>query len=328
MLILTYHVSAQSKVTFKFKTEFPVDTVTFFNFSQTNFIKSKFDNELYLETDARQADYYNLYFKSGDKLFKKQFWLDAGTVTIIGNVKKDGVSIDSVIGSSTYYKSIAFFKLLAEIKRSEDSLLLFKYILNEFEQQKNNPFCLEIAEIYVDHIHNDQASLILFLERLNSLSQQVNQHFFYKSLIKRIKALLRTSHINLSRFSFYDKQNEKVIFKETHFDSAKFIILDFWFTGCAPCISQHEYMLRYYSQLTDNGISILGISSDESFAKWAKYLDKNIYPWMNVWASGPQNIISSLEVHIYPTYMILDSSGKILSSYYSFDQVLQALKIQ
>jgi thiol-disulfide isomerase/thioredoxin len=66
------------------------------------------------------------------------------------------------------------------------------------------------------------------------------------------------------------------------FRKDKVVLVDFWATWCAPCISIMPMLEGIYEQYNDKGFEILGISLDHDKKTLTDQLDKKSEPWMTI----------------------------------------------
>ena len=111
--------------------------------------------------------------------------------------------------------------------------------------------------------------------------------------------------------------------------STKFTIIDFWFVGCAPCIKEmkeFDEFLRANPQLKIYSVSI------DKFSLWRdltseapthtqdqfKFLSKPFPNWIhlsvyqNDSVKNSSDILNSLHIDTFPTYLILDKQGEVV----------------
>jgi len=101
------------------------------------------------------------------------------------------------------------------------------------------------------------------------------------------------------------------------------ILLDFWFSGCAPCIEE----MKYFSELLkkyDGQLSIISFSSDSrehtkeilesKTGKWS-FLEESNPNWVfcNANPQNEKSLIQLLGVNYYPTYFVMDKEGIVIS---------------
>jgi peroxiredoxin len=105
--------------------------------------------------------------------------------------------------------------------------------------------------------------------------------------------------------------------KNVVFDVSKikknFLLIDYWYSHCSPCISQFADLNIMYSKYNETGFEIVGISTDKEKhisdwkqvisnkkLKWAQYLD----------IDGFDSQLKS--INKYPTNFLLDKDGIII----------------
>ncbi|MEY5048399.1 MAG: hypothetical protein RLZZ175_1758 [Bacteroidota bacterium] len=95
----------------------------------------------------------------------------------------------------------------------------------------------------------------------------------------------------------------------------KLVLLDFWASWCGPCRRENPNVVKVYEKYKPFGLEILGISLDESKAKWTGAIRKDNLTWMHVsdlrgWSSvaGAAYAVSSI-----PQTFLIGPDGKILA---------------
>jgi len=113
-------------------------------------------------------------------------------------------------------------------------------------------------------------------------------------------------------FQFTDFQNKKRRLSEFR---GKYVLLDFWGTWCGPCRREMPYLKAAYRHFNPRGLEILGMNTDEAeiLPSVREWLDKNGLVWTQARRESILDTIKSLRIHSYPTTMLLDPAGKIVS---------------
>jgi len=101
------------------------------------------------------------------------------------------------------------------------------------------------------------------------------------------------------------------------------ILIDFWFSRCAPCIEE----MKYYSKLLKKykgQVSIISFSSDskehtkeilESRNDRWRFLEEENPNWIfcNTNPENEKSLIQLLNINYYPTYFVIDKRGTVIS---------------
>jgi thiol-disulfide isomerase/thioredoxin len=94
----------------------------------------------------------------------------------------------------------------------------------------------------------------------------------------------------------------------------KYILVDFWFSGCSPCLYQFSHLKNIYKNYRDKKFEIIAISTDskDNIKDYKELLKTNMYQWKQVLDTA--GVISkSISIHAYPTNFLLDEKGKIIA---------------
>lgn len=107
----------------------------------------------------------------------------------------------------------------------------------------------------------------------------------------------------------------------------KYILLEFWDSGCKPCRGEIPHLKEVYNQYKDKGFEIVHISKDLRRSAWLKALEQEQMPWAQVGELGGSTVSMKLFcAKALPTSILLDKEGRFLHKNIrgaSLDVVLQ-----
>lgn len=96
----------------------------------------------------------------------------------------------------------------------------------------------------------------------------------------------------------------------------KYTLLEFWGTWCAPCVEMTPKVKEMQDKQSAN-MNIISIAVDEDIKKVRKYVAKHDLNWKFGFVprkkSSENPIIKQLKIEYYPTFILIDSKGKIIS---------------
>ena len=110
-------------------------------------------------------------------------------------------------------------------------------------------------------------------------------------------------------FSLNDLSGKKVSLSSYQ---GKKVILFFWTTWCPFCLKEMAHLNKEYSNLENDGISLLAINIDESKAKIDSFARKNAIKFPILLDEGAM-VAEDYEVFGIPTIILINSEGKIVS---------------
>lgn len=101
----------------------------------------------------------------------------------------------------------------------------------------------------------------------------------------------------------------------------KYVLVDFWYSGCPPCISQFPKLREIY--LKNKGrFEIVGVSHDgeKDRLKWLKVLDRISTGWTQL--LDTENVVcDKFGIESFPSNFLLDKNGIILAKNISEQEV-------
>ncbi len=90
----------------------------------------------------------------------------------------------------------------------------------------------------------------------------------------------------------------------------KYVLFDFWATWCGPCLAEIPSLRSAYEKFRERGLEIVGINSDEDLAKAKQLVIDGGVSWPQ---ATNESVKNRLYVDVYPTTILLDPGGKIIS---------------
>lgn len=102
----------------------------------------------------------------------------------------------------------------------------------------------------------------------------------------------------------------------------RYILVDFWFSQCGPCLAQFNKLKRTYSQFGKKDLEIITVSVDDrqNLATYKKVLAKNKYPWLQALDLGGAKS-RPMGISSYPTGFLLDNHWKIVKAHIDADRL-------
>jgi len=143
------------------------------------------------------------------------------------------------------------------------------------------------------------------------LSPEIRSSEFGKRIIRYLESRSRLAAGNvLADFALPDTAGKIIQLKDI---KSNYILLDFWFSRCGPCIASFPEIEELYEKTARTKLAIVGISIDAKADNelWKETIDRYNLPWINV-NDLKYKLVSSLAIGNYPTRVLLDTDRKIL----------------
>lgn len=306
------------------KSAFKIDKVDMFDVSQQEIYTKPFQKVVQFEFKKKVTDNYWIIFLSGEKRIRKQIWLNAGKIKIVAHADSLKLVIDTVYNSPFYYKSSKIFNDVNSLLSQKDTAGANDLMLYEFKENYQNPYSLAIAQKYLFINQSDKKAIIILKELFNRSSGQLDWFTSYETVKNQIEKLSVQSFLNLNEFEFTSIEGKKIKVKS---DNADYVVLDFWFLLCAPCLRDHKDIHDKLDLLIKKKIELISLSTDNEIYSWKKYLSDHNYKWQNYQIGKKHKLYKQLKVGACPYYVILNKSGEVEAMYSAFSDVLKFFNI-
>lgn len=115
-----------------------------------------------------------------------------------------------------------------------------------------------------------------------------------------------------SSFAFYDISSKKYNFDDFIQDK-KYGLLIFWASWCGPCRAEIPELKQLYQKHKDK-VAFVSLSLDENKNDWTKAVKKDNLEWLSLsgMPESKQKVSRTYNVNTVPSFIIVDSTGKIL----------------
>ncbi|MFT4689673.1 MAG: thiol-disulfide isomerase/thioredoxin [Limisphaerales bacterium] len=115
------------------------------------------------------------------------------------------------------------------------------------------------------------------------------------------------------RIEFEDLNERKI---DTGKMRGKVILIDFWATWCAPCLTEIPRLQALYAKYHDQGLEILGISADVDKQALEGMIEYKKIPWPQFFdeENRENRIKQALRVNDLPTQWLIDRKGRLHST--------------
>ncbi len=234
-------------------------------------------------------------------------------------ILEDSISKYEEISFKNYTDSIRFVNLKKEYKKN-----IYKYL-------KKHPNSNAAAYLLFNGIElfNDDEWNSYFL--ILSYTQQNSYYgLFSNRILKRRELARNQKKKTIKNFGTIDSKGDSISLY--NFTQSGLVLIDFWATWCNPCRASHPALVEMYKKYNKLGFQIIGVSCDalKDEWKWKQIIkEDSVGYWSHILTNpitNPKsldrlNLLDSLQIDSFPTYILVDTNNTILYRVYDSENL-------
>lgn len=173
----------------------------------------------------------------------------------------------------------------------------------------NDIAAAEIIHSYLCRSRYSIDTIQFYFSTLSTAIQNSMTGQHIQSYIKGRKKLVEGTVI--SDFILIDSSNNQVKLSDI---KSEFLLLDFWFSSCKPCIESFPSLLDLYTKTDRSKFEIVGISVDskQMINNWKSAIKKHGLSWINLLDSEFNISYYTFSIESYPTKVLLNNDRVII----------------
>ena len=105
----------------------------------------------------------------------------------------------------------------------------------------------------------------------------------------------------------------------------KYVYVDFWYTGCTPCVAAIPALKKLYQGVDKNRFEFLGIVGHDTPERLQAFLKRHDVKWPQMLSIDKNGIVDQYHITKYPTSVLLDPSGKVVAIDLSMEKLAAKL---
>jgi peroxiredoxin/HPt (histidine-containing phosphotransfer) domain-containing protein len=204
----------------------------------------------------------------------------------------------ALLGAASDSKSLAAAESeFRQALESDPDSQVAKFMLgNTLLREKRDPEGIAVLKAYLES-HPDDFKLAAFAERLIEQPRRARERF-------------------APEFEVTTAQGQHFTSKDL---AGKVVVLDFWATWCPPCRESVPELRDLSHKYAEKKFVIISISNDDDQKQWSDFIAKKQMTWPQYFDDG-KRVSSLFNVHSFPTYMVIDGEGAIVSELVGLDE--------
>ena len=211
-----------------------------------------------------------------------------------------------------------------ELLQQREALRIEKYNAAILDFMKDRPFCKRmITELSMIATYDKKPAII---EKAREIFKKTPQEVMNVPLVLETKAKLYAEKVKIGEqmkdFTLFDRELKTHQLSEF---KGKYTILEFTFRGCGACIFVKPFLEEFYKRNKDKA-EVIAIYRDtkENWMKEGQEHKVSYHEWSDpTQASEP---VAAYDVYAFPTFVIIDSNGKVLDKKEGAGGLLKALE--
>jgi len=144
----------------------------------------------------------------------------------------------------------------------------------------------------------------------NLFDSHLSSSYYLKNIKDKIGALKRIKVGDPIPAFMATDMNGKTLTPDNF--KGRYVVLDFWFTGCPPCLKGFPKMKAYADKYKDK-LELVSISCKDKDPVWRNYITSNHLTWTHILDTKEPNLATLFNIETYPTKLIIDAQGKLVT---------------
>ncbi len=283
--------------------------------------------------EGKVDSFTKFWFRTKDFKQYKPFWVENSRITLTGvndtffDAKVEGSRIQAQ--GDAYTRSYQYWSdqlnqleeaYMGSTQKDTFNLAEFKQKrkeLNDTIQNKKKEFLMthpeyELSSYYLGFLKHHipkEATREIF----NQLAPKVQNNAWGKTLQiyldKAVQYKVGDTPIDISLPDLNGKPRNLYDYR------GKYVLLEFWGSGCYPCRMENPHLRKLYNQYKDKGFEIYGVSLDEQKQYWAKAVKEDSINWVTVSdLKGFRGVVPlSFSISYIPKSFLLNPEGEIIA---------------
>ncbi|WP_370390008.1 TlpA family protein disulfide reductase [uncultured Winogradskyella sp.] len=310
---------------------------TFLDTTYPSLFKGQLKNGAVTFTASKLPHPYMFDIYVDGKGLSDKFYVDNGTTEVFLDFEnKSNIEIPMEFKSKTQieYEDLKDFGLneIDSLRKKaktakERSYLWIKRdsVIVEYLQKNPNsyvPLWLMVNYVAMGNNRYNQ----LYDESLHLFSDEIKKTRLYKNLALFIKDT-RENTISDKLLKLKNLELKPVDLRISDFKHNGYILLDFWYSNCAPCLAEMPEYIPLYEKYKDKGFEIVSISVDKTdrIPNWKQVIEEKNFGWTH-YLDENRREAHKLYILAYPTTFLIDSDGKVVEKDISIEKLSRLLE--
>ncbi|BFP40869.1 TlpA disulfide reductase family protein [Flavobacteriaceae bacterium GF1] len=242
------------------------------------------------------------------------------------------------ISESTKSRTQKEYELLVSTKLDS----IYQNLKHSKSRQERIKRSKDIDDAIINHLRenpNSYVALWLMIDRFCKSGSEYNKSYenalsFFSKEIQSIPLykIFKKALIKKKNFSFehtlipLKSLNDQSVVLDIKNLKNKYILIDFWFSFCKPCLLEMPKYIPIYSKYKNDGFEIVSISVDntEDIPNWVKVINEKNFAWSHYLDENGLET-RKLDIVSFPTTFLVDANGKIIEKNLSAEKLNQFL---
>ena len=278
-------------------------TVTYWHVESDNF-------------NQKENNAYNLFIQE-----KLPEFYEADNKSRLAQSKLTEKSMNGTLTREDQEKAMPEIKALSQ---KTEALRKEKYNAAMLDFMKDRPFSKRfMTELWMIAIYDQTPAIV---ENAREIFKKIPEEAMNEKFVVEAKARLYADQVKVGEqmkdFTLFDRQGNKHQLSEF---KGKYTILEFTWRGCGGCIFIKPFLEEFYKRNKDKA-EIIAIYNDteKNWMEEGQEHKVSYHEWSDpTQASEP---VAAYDVYAFPTFVIIDSNGKVLDKKEGAGGLLKALE--